>query len=150
MEIYFREDMAQISLSVADESGTYRPFGTSDWFSVEGGNLENDDSHTRPGGMGLEQSLGGPSSRGDVTLTRPLDDVVIGWHKTLEERVQQDAPSHVTVKYLNRLRSATFPGAVTFTFAGTLKSAFLPDMDTGSGDAAMYSVVLSADEGLGS
>jgi hypothetical protein len=130
MEIYFREDMAQISLSVADESGTYRPFGASDWFSCEGGNLENDDSHTRPGGMGFEVSLG---------------DVVVTWHKTLELRVQQDAPSQVTVKYLNRLKQAQAP---TFTFAGTLKSAFLPDMDTGSGDAAMYSVVLSSDEGL--
>jgi hypothetical protein len=145
MEIYFREDMAQISLSVADENGTYRPFGASDWFSCEGGNLENDDSHTRPGGMGFEVSLGGPSSRGDVTLTRPLDDVVVGWHKTLELRTQQDAPSQVTVKYLNRLKQAQAP---TFTFAGTLKSAFLPDMDTGSGDAAMYSVVLSSDESL--
>jgi hypothetical protein len=63
----------------------------------------------------------------------------------LELRVQQDAPSQVTVKYLNRLKQAQAP---TFTFAGTLKSAFLPDMDTGSGDAAMYSVVLSSDESL--
>jgi hypothetical protein len=147
MEIYFREDMAQISLSVADETGTYRPFGASDWFSFEGGNLENDDSHTRPGGMGLDVSLGGPSGRGDITLTRPTDDTVITWHKTLELRCQQDAPSQVTVKYLNRLKQAQGPA---FTFAGTLKSAFLPDMDTGSGDAAMYSVILAADEALGS
>jgi hypothetical protein len=145
--MYFREDMAQISLSVANEGGGLVSFGAGDWYSFEGGNLENDDSHTRPGGMGLEVSLGGPSSRQDVTLTRPMSDVELGWHKTLELRCQQDAPSHVMVKFLNRLGASQGLG---FTVAGTLKSAFLPDMDTGSSDAAMYSVIISCHEALAS
>lgn len=147
--MYFRQDMAQITLSVANENGTPVNFGIADWYSCEGGNLETDDSHTRAGGMGSEFSLGGPTSRGDITLTRPLDDIVVGWHKTLEKRVQQDAPSTVSVAYMNRLHSAA-PGVDSFTFKGTLKSAFLPDMDTGSGDAAMYTVIVSCHEDLAS
>jgi hypothetical protein len=145
--MYFREDMAQITLSVANENGTLVSFGAGDWYSFEGGNVENDDSHTRPGGMGLEVSLGGPTSREDVTLTRPMSDVELGWHKTLELRCRQDAPSQVSLFMLNRLGTAQSPG---FTIAGTLKSAFLPDMDTGSSDAAMYTVIISCDEALAS
>jgi hypothetical protein len=145
--MYFREDMAQITLSVGNEAGTLQTFGAGDWYSFEGGNVENDDSHTRPGGMGFEISLGGPTSREDVTLTRPMSDVELGWHKTLEIRCQQDAPSAVMIKYLDRLKNAQDPG---FTIKGTLKSAFLPDMDTSSSDAAMYTVILSCDEALGS
>lgn len=139
---YIREDQAYISFSVADESGAYIPFGEA-WYSIEGGNLESDDSKTRAGGMGDEFSLGGPSSRDDATLTIQLSDVVITWHKTLETRVRQDAPCKASYQFKNRLKQAY---GTTHTIYGTLKSAFLPDMDTGGNEAAMYSVIMSCDE----
>jgi hypothetical protein len=143
--MYFREDQAMIGVSIANENGTFVPFGASDWYSVEGGNLENDDSHVRPALQGLDKSLGGPSSREDLTVTRPLDDTVVTWHKTFEARVQTDAPTKVSVQYQDRFHQGT--GQV-FNFAGTLKSAFLPDMDTGSSDAAMYTLIVSCDEAM--
>lgn len=134
---YFREDMADIRVSV---DGV--PYGDS-WFSVEGGNLEADDSKTRPGGMGSEVSLGGPASRDDVTVETQLTDIVIGWHKTLEQKVSEGAPTKVSYTFLSRLKQ---PVGASHTVVGTLKSAKLPDMDTGSSDAAMYSIVISCDE----
>jgi hypothetical protein len=134
---FIREDMADIRVNV---DGV--PYGDS-WYSIEGGNLEADDSKVRPGGMGNEVSLGGPTSREDVTAAIPLSDVVVGWHATLESKVIQDAPVTITYKFLNRLKQGVGP---THSVTGTLKSAYLPDMDTSSGDAAMYEIILSCDE----
>jgi hypothetical protein len=134
---YIRQDQADIRVSVDGQ-----PFGEA-WFSVEGGNLASDESKTRPGGMGSEVSLGGPSSRDDVTVQIQLSDIVIGWHKTLEAKVQQDAPVKVAYTFLNRLKQ---PTGASHTVTGTLKSAFLPDMDGGSSDPAMYTIIVGADE----
>jgi len=139
---YIREDMAHITVTVMNEAGAWVQYGDS-WYSVEGGNLESDDSKTRPGGMGDEVSIGGPSSRDDITCTIQLTDVVIGWHKALERAVKFDAPAQVQYQFKDRLRNS-YP--VTHTVTGTLKSAFMPDMDTGGNEAAMYSVILSCDE----
>jgi hypothetical protein len=119
---YIREDMADIRVTV---DGV--PYGDS-WYSVEGGNLEADDSKVRPGGMGDEVSLGGPASRDDVPL---------------ETKVIEDAPTKVAYTFLNRLKQ---PIGISHTVTGTLKGVTIPDMDTGSSDAAMYELVISCDE----
>jgi hypothetical protein len=110
---------------------------------VEGGNLEADDSKVRPGGMGDEVSLGGPASRDDVTVAIPMTDVVSTWHRTLETKVIEDAPTKVAYTFLNRLKQ---PIGISHTVTGTLKGVTIPDMDTGSSDAAMYELVISCDE----
>jgi len=138
---FIRQDQAYISFSVMNEAGAYIPFGDA-WYSIEGGNLASDDSKTRPGGMGSESSLGGPSSRDDATLTIQLSDVVLTWHKTLETRVIQDAPCMAAYQFKNRLKNS-YP--TTHTITGTLKSAFMPDMGDGN-DPAMYTVIISCDE----
>jgi hypothetical protein len=137
---YIREDMALIQVTI---DGSLFPQDGGSWYSVEGGNLEADDSHVRPGGMGDEVSLGGPASRDDVTVTLPLTDVVTTWHTTLEAAVRNDAPVKVAYTFLNRLKQ---PMGSTHTITGTLKSAVLPDMDASSGDAAMYQIIVSCDE----
>lgn len=134
---YIREDQADIRVTV---DGV--PFGDS-WFSVEGGNLEADDSKTRPGGMGSEVSLGGPASRDDVTVETQLTDISMGWHKTLEQKVIEGAPVKVGYTFLNRFKQ---PVGESHTVVGTLKSARLPNMDTGSSDPSMYQIVISCDE----
>lgn len=140
--MYLREDMAEIHVSVANEQGVYVPYFDS-WFSADGANLAADSSKTRAGGMGSEVSLGGPSSRDDVTCTIQLSDVVLGKHKELERRVQQDAPAKVSYRFLDRLKN---PVGETFSVTGTLKSAFLPKADTGSSDPGFYTVILDCDE----
>jgi hypothetical protein len=115
---FIREDMADISVSIMNAAGTYVPYGDS-WFSVEGGNLEADDAHTRAGGMGNDVSLGGPAARDDVTVAVQLSDVVIGWHKTLEQRVIESAPAKVSYTFLNRLKQPLGPPASSVTITGS-------------------------------
>lgn len=134
---FIREDMADIRVTV---DGT--PYGGS-WHSVEGASLEADDAKVRAGGMGSEFSLGGPVSRDDATVSIPLDDVVLGWHPTLEVLVGEDAPVTVTYQFLNRKKEKV---GKPFSITGTLKSAKLPDMAADSGDAAMYEIIVSCDE----
>ena len=134
---FIREDMADIRVSVDNV-----PYGES-WYSVEGGNLEADDAHTRAGGMGIEVSLGGLPSRDDLTVSTQMSDLTIGWHKSLEAKVAQAARVKVAYTFLNRLKQ---PTGASHSITGTLKAVNLPDMDTGSSDAAMYELVVSCDE----
>lgn len=140
--MYLREDMAEINVSVADENNVFVPYFES-WATAEGANLAADSGKTRPGGMGSEVSLGGPASRDDVTCTIQQSDVVLAKHKELERRVQQDAPAKVSYRFLDRLKN---PVGDTFTVIGTLKSAFLADVDHDSSDAAFYTVILDCNE----
>ena len=140
--MFYREDMALIQVSVMDTAGRYVQFGDG-WTTAEGGNLEADDGKARPGRMGMEVSLGGPASRDDVTCTIPMTDVVVGWHKTLEQRVIESAPMKVAITPLNRLR---VPNAASTTVLGTIKSAFMPNHDANSGDPAMYSLIMACNE----
>ena len=134
---YIREDQADIRLTV---NGVV--CGDT-WATYSGGALTASDSKTRPGGLGKEVSLGGPASRGDVTLTIQMSDVVAGWHKTLESIVG-GGTAKASVAYINPDRTP-IPGA-TFSRTGTVKEASLPDVNFDSGDAGMYQVVLSCDE----
>lgn len=140
--MYLREDMAEIHISVADESGNFVPYFDS-WATAEGANLSSDSSKTRAGGMGSEVSLGGPSSRDDVTCTIQQSDVVLAKHKELELRVRQDAPTKVAWRYLDRLKN---PVGDTHTVTGTLKSAFRANADVKSSDAAFYTIIVDCDE----
>lgn len=137
---YIREDMADIRLVVDG-----RPYGDS-WSTAEGGALESDTTKTRPGGMGDEVDIGGPSSRGDVTVSIQFTDVVAGWHKRLEAAVRDDAPASVGWTFLARGRIPTGP---THTVTGTIKSAALPDFDSQGNAAGMYTVVVACNEVAG-
>jgi hypothetical protein len=139
---YVREDMADIRVSI--DKVNYPSSDQPGWYSAEGGGLEAEDSKVRPGGMGSEISLGGPASRDDLTLSRPLDDVFLAYHGQLENKVQEDAPVRVSIQYLDKLGHPRAQGPQVIT--GTLKAATLPDMDGSSGDPAMYEIVVSCDE----
>jgi hypothetical protein len=92
--------------------------------------------------MGNEVSIGGPASRDDVTCTIQMTDVVIGWHKSLEAMVGW---GRVKVSY-RFLRNKNTGYSTTHTILGTLKSAFLPDMDAGGAEQSFYTIVVSCDE----
>jgi hypothetical protein len=138
---YIRQDQADIDVSIGPDAGSMRPYGDA-WATVEGGNLSAEDSKTRPGAMGAEVSIGGPASRDDVTCTIQMSDVVIGWHKSLEAMVGW---GRVKVSY-RFLRNKQSGYSTTHTVLGTLKSAFLPDMDSGGAEQAFYTIVVSCDE----
>lgn len=139
---YIREDQAEITVRVMNPQGQYESFFES-WYSAEGAGLETDSSKTRAGGMGDEVALGGQTSRGDVTVSIQLSDLVLNKHSVLEQRVIEDAPVEIGFVFLDRLKQ---PYSTTQTVHGVLTAATLPDVTQGSHDAAMYQITASLDE----
>jgi hypothetical protein len=132
---YIREDQADIRVKIAGKT-----YGDS-WKQAAGGNLEADSQKTRPGGMGKEVSVGGPASRGDLTVEIQMSDIVATWHPEIESKIGND-DVHVSLAWLGPDR---VPTGVVSRRTGTLKAANLPDM--GGGNAvAMYQVVVDCDE----
>jgi hypothetical protein len=133
---YIREDQADIRVTVDGVA-----YGDS-WATAEGGNLEADDSKTRPGGMGYEVSLGGPASRDDLTVGTQLSDISSTWAKRLESRVGVGRVK-VAITFLSPERG---PIGTSATRQGVLKGVNVPDMDSTSSDAGMLELVVSCDE----
>lgn len=133
---YIREDQADIRVTV---DGV--PYGDS-WASAEGGNLEADNSKTRPGGMGKEVDVGGPASRDDLTVATQLSDVSAGWVPRLENRVGIGTVK-VGVTFLGPERT---PAGRPQTRVGILKAVNAPDMDAESSDVAMLELVVGLHE----
>lgn len=113
------------------------------WDAFEGGAAKADDTKNRPGGMGPEESLGGPKSRDSFTVSRnyklerdhplaKLLDLKVGSGRVVATRTM-----------LNRDRSAA-PDPITFT--GTLMAFTHPNHDSNSGDKKTVSLEVSADE----
>jgi hypothetical protein len=133
---YIREDQADIRVKVAGIA-----YGDS-WATAQGGNLDTDDSKTRPGGMGKEVAVGGPSSRDDMTVETQLNDVVLGFHKTLENKLGV-AECKVAITFLGPDR---LPTGATQTVTGVLKSVALPDLASDSNSVGMYTLVMACNE----
>lgn len=140
--VYIREDTAVININVAgkDFNAPEAPGGS--WSTYAGGGVEIDDDKTRPGGMGGSRSVGGPTTREDVTLTTQLTDLNFGWIRELENLLDRDAT--VGVKYMSRRTKAVLPGS-GFTRTGTLKNVTPPDLDSNSNAATFISIVVSCD-----
>jgi len=133
---YIREDQADIRVQVNGVA-----YGES-WATASGGNLEADDSKTRPGGMGREVTIGGPASRDDLEVEIQLDDVVLGWHRALEN-VLGVGEAKIAITFLAPDRT---PTGQTMTMVGVLKAVTLPDMASDSGDVGMYKLAMSCHE----
>jgi hypothetical protein len=131
-----REDMADISVSIEGQ-----PYGDS-WNEAEGGNLSADSQKARAGGMGHEESAGGPASRGDLTVRIEFTDIVATWHPAFEEAVINSASIKVGLAWLGKNR---IPLGTSTTRRGTVKEANLPDMGGGA-SVALYELVVDCDE----
>jgi hypothetical protein len=134
-----REDQADIHVTI---DGV--PYGGS-WSTFEGAGLEAQDAKTRPGNMGRQVAAGGPAERDDVTVTIAFDDVVAGWHSTLESKIGW-ARASVGVSFVHRTGAGVVGLNRKSTVKGILKRATLPDMDSNGSDVAFYTVVVSLDE----
>ena len=71
-----RSDQAAIHVSVFDSTGK-NVLDSAVWASMEGGDITATDTKTRPGGMGDEESLGGPRSRSNCTVGRQYTNDVL-------------------------------------------------------------------------
>jgi hypothetical protein len=133
---YIRADMADIRVSV---DGV--PQG-GQWATYEGGELEADDQKTRPGGMARQVAIGGPTARGDVTVTTQFTDLIASIAKRIENRSGRGSIK-VSVTYLDPNGN---PTGYSFTRTGVVKSVSIPDVDVNTGDVAFLTVVGSMNE----
>jgi hypothetical protein len=133
---YIREDMAAISVSLDGVK-----YG-GNWKSLQGGDLQADSSKTRPGGMGREIALGGPGQRQDLTCAVQFDDVVATWVSAFETAIGVG----VIKVGLAWLRPNRTPYATTYTRTGVLNGCSVPDHDSESSTAGMFTIVVSCDE----
>lgn len=135
-----RTDQEKVTVVVSGNGETL-DLGIFDMFS--GGAAKAESTKHRPGGMGPQESLGGPVARDDFTLQRlyklerdhPLAkklDRLVGIGIVTAKRVM-----------LNRDRSAVDP---PITFTGTLIGFVHPDHDSDSAEKKMVQLEVSADE----
>jgi hypothetical protein len=92
--------------------------------------------------MGFEVDAGGPASRSDITCTIELTDVVVGWHKTLEN-LAGEGRAKIGLTFITGV--ARTPTGESQTYIGTLKQASLPNFGGGAG-VGMYTIVVAANE----
>lgn len=136
MGYFIRADMADIRVWL---DGV--PQGDM-WATYEGGALEADDQKTRPGGMQRQIAIGGPTSRGDVTVTTQFTDLIAKIAGNFEERSGRGA-FEVHVTYLD---ANGFGTPYAFVRKGVVKSVQIPDVDVNGADVAFLTVIGSMHE----
>lgn len=131
-----RVDQERITVRVDDlDLGVFQTFS--------GGGAAADDTKNRPGGMGPEESLGGPVSRDAFTVGRLYKlDRDHGLFKVLDGKTGSGRVVANRQK-LNKDRS-TFGDPITYT--GTLIKVTPPDSDSNASDRAEFMLEVSADE----
>ena len=139
MAFYVRSDMARIRVFL----GTPPVQKGNEWATFEGGALEADDQKTRPGGMRSQMAIGGPTSRGDVTVTTQMTDSMVQVARDFEKAAGRQAIM-ISVTYTDN--DGNEDATRKFTVKGFVKSCQIPSMDVNSGDVAFLTVVGSLHE----
>lgn len=119
-----------------------RPLGVFD--TIGGREVDSEETKYRPGGMGPQRSLGGQPTLGNVTLGRlyelARDYDLARWAQTRAGR------GRVTVSE-QPLDTDGNPYGRPSVYRGVLKTVTIPDKDSDSNDAAIWTIVVST-EGL--
>jgi hypothetical protein len=131
-----RTDQERVTVRVDDlDLGVFQTFS--------GGGSAADDTKNRPGGMGPEESLGGPVSRDAFTVSRLYKlERDHGLFKALDAKTGAGRVVAVRQK-LNRDRT---PFGDPITYTGTLIKVTPPDHDSNASDRAEFTLEVSADE----
>lgn len=137
MAYFIRADMADIKvwLDGIPQGGM--------WATYEGGALEADDQKTRPGGMTQQMAIGGPTSRGDITVTTQFTDGIALIAKRFEGR---SGRGKLTVAVTYKDPDGNNVSAHGFTRTGIVKSVQIPNIDVNTGDVAFLTVIGSMNE----
>ena len=140
MPLATREDTWLIDVTLYPVGAAPLKLGVFDTFA--GGETDSEEAKYRPGNMGIEISLGGSKTVGNVTVGRYLD-------------VQRDWPVYKTIQNMAgsaRMSVARTPllpsgmkGGDAATWIGTLKTATLTDVDSTGSDVAKLELEMTCD-----
>jgi hypothetical protein len=142
MPTFIRQDQATISVP---QLPVALPFVPS-WATLEGGDLEAEDTKTRPGGMLPQVTLGGPTTRNDATVSRPYTREL---HPFLVPLEKFAGFGRMAITYTIMGPNLTTGKLVTLgptvTLRGILKNVTRPNWDANSASTAMFSLVMGCD-----
>jgi len=111
--------------------------------SFSGGGASADDTKNRPGGMGAEESLGGPVSRDAFTIGRLYK---LERDHTLYKVLDRLTGSGRVVAVRQKLNRDRSPFGAPITYTGTLIKVTPPDHDSNDTGRAVFTLEVSADE----
>lgn len=131
-----RTDQERVTVRVDDlDLGVFQTFS--------GGGAAADDTKNRPGGMGPEESLGGPVSRDAFTVGRLYK---LERDHGLYKQIDAKAGSARVVAVRQKLNKDRTPSGDPITYTGTLIKVMPPDHDSNASDRAEFTLEVSADE----
>jgi hypothetical protein len=130
-----REDLFEVHLFIdGQDCGV--------WDRLSGGDLDSDDTKYRPGGgMGDQESLGGPRQVSNITLTRRWK---LGRDTSLLPLLQQKVGTGDCVASKMSLDASYNAFGDSLVYNGTLKSVSPPDYNSSSNDAALIALEISS------
>lgn len=132
---YLRQDQANISVP---KLAVALPFVKS-WATLEGGDIESEDTKTRPGGMVGQVNLGGPTTRTDATVSRPYTTQL---HPFVVKLDQAAGSTAMNISYTVLDATGSAAGNPTVTLNGILKNVTRPNFDSNTAGTAMLSLVM--------
>lgn len=111
------------------------------WDTLEGGEIDSEESRYRPGGMAPQVSLGGVPTTGNVTLGRLLERGR-DWDLMRRIAATRVGKAAVTVHRQPLDRDGN-PWGRPMIYRGVLKTVTPPDTDSDSDDAAVWQIVVT-------
>jgi hypothetical protein len=130
-----REDLFEITLFI---DGT----DCGVWDKLTGGDLDSDDLKYRPGGnQGQEETLGGPQTVSDITVTRRWK---LGRDTELAPFLAEKRGSGECVVVKQPLDRSYNAYGKPIVYNGTLKTVNLPDADSTANAVALLALVINA------
>lgn len=131
-----RTDQERVTVRVDDlDLGVFQTFS--------GGGSAADDTKNRPGGMGPEESLGGPVSRDAFTVGRLYK---LERDHPLFKQLDAKCGSGQVVAVRQKLAKDRSAVGDPITYTGTLIKVTPPDHDSNASDRAEFTLEVSADE----
>ncbi len=136
MSTLLRQDQATISVGLPGIPTL--PFVKS-WSKLEGGDLESEDTKTRPGGMVGQVNLGGPTTRSDATVSRPY---TLELHRRIVDLENYAGSGEMKINWTTLDSTGSAAGHPTVTIYGILKNVMHPGWDANATGAAEMSLVM--------
>lgn len=136
--LYIREDMAIIHAHV---DGVNYPSVYS-WAALEGGVVEAEAVYTRPGGGMPGLQLGGPKTRGDITVRRQMTPELQPFIIPLEEACGHTA-AWAAYTLIDRNQNPVGP---TVQMNGILRSVVRMNFDANNAAAGFLGLIISLNE----
>lgn len=143
MAVGSRQDQERVTVVLKGPTGEVLNLGV--WQAFQGGAVEAQSTKNRQGGMGDEESLGGPKSRGSITVSRIFD-----FERDLPvfKKVDNWAGSAQVSLGRQKLKTDRTAFGNPLNYTGVLMKVIPPDSDSNGSEKAEWQLEIDADEAM--